>query len=448
MMLNGNGRTLIPQKSNPNQVGAALKANSTSPNKGEPGVIILIVVALVVTAVGLTLKDAVGEPYGSILGVVWFAALIVSFLFGLLYFARYILPLPGSEGWSEGLRLLYRHYTTQSELYLDNLFGPRPSGSRKSRRSRKKPASSSLLPLPASFITLKAGILHSYQILGLAKGNQFARSAGPGFTLLYKKEKPTHLIDLRKQLRRQPVKTTTRDGITLETNVTVIFRVRQELVDLPGPEPYPYDKEAIFHICYSQSIDAYNRLRDWAEQVTPRAVALLENELGRFTLDELSTPNTPGAGPLDAIKARILQALQRDLDASGIEVLVVGVDQLKLPPAVIEQRIRTWQADWQRRITLQQAAGDAEAVRRIKKARARAQIEILENITQNIDAVRRAGDADLSNIITLRMIEALEEALSNASLQALIPQQIMKNLVLDTSTQMQAWLNQPPEPDK
>lgn len=425
-----------------------MKANSTPPNKGEPGVLLLIVVALVVTAVGLTLQDAMGQPYGTILGVVWFAALIVSFLFGLLFYARYILPLPGSEGWSEGLRLLYRHYTAQAGQYLDNLFDPSSKESRRSRRSRKKKVSSSPLSLPGSFVTLKAGILHSYQILGLARGTQYARAAGPGFTLLFRKEKPTHLIDLRKQLRRGPVEAITRDGIPLETHVTVIFRVRQELTDLPGAEPYPYDRDAIFHICYSQSIDEYNRLRDWAEQVTPGAAALLEDELGRFTLDELSTPDSPGAGPLDGVKGRILQTLQRDLDSSGIEVLVVGVDPPALPPAVIEQRIKTWQADWQRRITLQQAAGDAEAVRRIKKARARAQIEIIENITQNIDSVRRAGDANLSYIITLRMIEALEEAISSDSLQALIPQQIMKNLVTDTSSQMQAWLNEPKEPEQ
>ena len=423
-----------------------MKANSTPPKKGEPGVIILIVVAIAVTAVGLTLKDAAGQPYQSILGIVWFVALIVSFLFGLLFYARYILPLSGGEGWSEGLHLLYRHYTTQAERYFEYFSSSRPDDQRKSRRSRKQAKSSGLLPLPTSFATLKAGNLHSYQILGLAKGNQFARSAGPGFTLLFKKEIPTHLIDLRKQLRRQPIKAATRDGIPLETNVTAIFRVRQELVDLFGSEPYPYDKEAIFHICYSNSIDAQDRLRGWTEQVAPRAAALLVNELGRRTLDELYMPETAGTGPLDPIKARILQALQRELDASGIEVLAVGVDPLVLPEAVIEQRIKTWQADWQRRITLQQAAGDAEAVRRIKKARARAQIEIIENITQNIDSVRRAGDADLSNIITLRMIEALEEGLSSESLQALIPQQIMTNLVMDTSTQMQAWLHQPKGP--
>jgi hypothetical protein len=45
----------------------------------------------------------------------------------------------------------------------------------------------------------------------------------------------------------------------------------------------------------------------------------------------------------------------------------------------------------------------------------------------------------------LRMIEALEEAKSSTMLQALIPQQVMTNLVLDTSEQMQEWLEQPEE---
>ncbi|MEJ2750077.1 MAG: hypothetical protein P8183_19545, partial [Anaerolineae bacterium] len=76
-----------------------MKANSTPPNRGEPGVILLIIAALLVTAVGLTLKDAQGYPYGTTISTVWFAALIVSFLFGLLFYARFVLPLQGSEGW-------------------------------------------------------------------------------------------------------------------------------------------------------------------------------------------------------------------------------------------------------------------------------------------------------------------------------------------------------------
>lgn len=419
-----------------------MKANSTPPNKGEPGIILLILAALVAMSIGLTLRDALGVRYGTIISTVWFAVLIVSFLFGLLFYARFILPLQGSEGWGEGLRLLLRHYTLQAERYLDNLFMPRTKPKRKSRRGSKKKTTSDPLDLPPSFTTLNAGILKSHQVLALGKRNQYLRPVGPGFTLLYRKEKPTHLIDLRKQLRRQPVKANTRDGIPVETNVIVVFQVQQEPADLLTAEPYPYDKEAIFHLCYVNSIDAYDTVHNWLEQVSPRAAALLVNQINHYTLDELYTPGNGGPGPLDQIKNRIKQELARQLDPNGIEILNVGLDPFTLPTAVSEQRIKTWQADWQRKIVLQQAAGSAESVRRIKNARARAQIEIIENITQNIDRVRRNGEAELSNIITLRMIEALEEAKSNTSLQSLIPQQVLTNLIMNTSEQMQRWLNQ------
>jgi hypothetical protein len=70
---------------------------------------------------------------------------------------------------------------------------------------------------------------------------------------------------------------------------------------------------------------------------------------------------------------------------------------------------------------------------------------LIENITQNIEAMRRVENANLTEIITLRMIEVLSEAMTDEAVQALIPQQVIANLVTDASAQMQTWLNQPPE---
>ncbi len=422
-----------------------MKAKSTPPQKAEPGVIILILVAIILTVIGLYLEDARRVPYNTFGGIVWFTVFIVSFLFGLLFFAQFVLPLRGNEGWSEGLRLLWRHYTTLGQQYLDTLFGPKPAPQFKSRRRRQNVPKSNHLGLPASFTKLKAGILKSHQVLALVKGSQFIRPAGPGFVMLFKKENVAHLIDLRKHLRRQLVKVITRDGIPLETTVTVIFHVQQEPADLLGTEPYPYDNEAIFHISYSLSIDEKDAVRGWMEQISPRAAALLVSEISHFTLDELYRSASGGIGPLGQIKTRVKQQLERQLDSNGIEILLIGIDPFSLPDTVIAQRIKTWRADWERKIMLQQAASDAETVRRIKRARARAQIEIIENITQNIASMRRAGNIDLSHVITLRMIEALEEAQSNASLQGLMPQHVMSSLVRDTSKQMQVWLDRPEE---
>ena len=97
---------------------------------------------------------------------------------------------------------------------------------------------------------------------------------------------------------------------------------------------------------------------------------------------------------------------------------------------------------------MQRAAGDAEVLRRIKNARARSQIEIIENITRNIQAMRQAGDTELTEIIMLRMIEALEDALSDESVKMLVPQQVMTRLMMDSSERLQAWVAPVPEDEQ
>jgi hypothetical protein len=124
-------------------------------------------------------------------------------------------------------------------------------------------------------------------------------------------------------------------------------------------------------------------------------------------------------------------------------VLGVGVGGLQLPDGVRDQQFLTWRADWQRKIQVAHASGDAEAMRRMKRAQARAQIEIIENITHSIETMRQEEGVDLSQVIMLRMIEALEDAVSAGSVQALVPQQIIAGLVGDASRQMQAWVESP-----
>jgi hypothetical protein len=56
--------------------------------------------------------------------------------------------------------------------------------------------------------------------------------------------------------------------------------------------------------------------------------------------------------------------------------------------------------------------------------------------------MHQQDQASLNEIITLRMIEALEEAMADGSAQALIPQQVITRLVMDASNQMQHWMLQ------
>ncbi|MFQ5418907.1 MAG: SPFH domain-containing protein [Anaerolineae bacterium] len=391
------------------------------------------------------MKDSRQVPYRVFGGLVWGAVVVVAFLFGFLYYAQFVLPLRGSEGWTEGFQLLARYYYTQAQQYLKK-FASRPDPKAKKRKAKNRQAQDpSLEQLPASFKKLRAGIVRSHEVLAISKDSTFSRPAGPGFVTLFKGEQITQLVDLRNQTRRQPVHALTRDGIEVDTTVSVTFRVRQAPQQTDPHLPFPYDKDAIFQVSRASRIGEAKTFLPWTERLCPQAASMLITHLARFRLDEFFQVDDEDIPPLREIRDRIREQLQHPVTGDGIEILGVGVGQLTLSDKVNQQRVVSWQAEWKRRIMENEANSDADEVRRLKTARARAQIEIIENITQSIAAMRRMDDADLTEMITLRMIEALEEAMSDASVQALIPQQVMTSLVMDASSQLQAWVEPGPE---
>ena len=402
------------------------------------GVLSLLLAAIIVAVIGYFLKDAIGVPFKIFGAVIWAAALVLAFMFGLLYFSQFILPVGGGEGWSQSLTLLWRYYWQQAKTYLKNLFKSKPAQPRR-RWVIDRPVSDPDA-LSETFRTLKAGMVHSHQVLAIDQKSSFQRAAGPGFIMLYKGEQVREVIDLRPHVRILPVKATTRDGIPIETNVFVTFRVRQNLPDLADDGiQYPYDRDAVFRVSYANSIDVEEQVRAWTEQVCPRAAGMLVMELAKYSLDELYRVDDDHAVPLEDIQQRITSQLARDFEIQGIDVMFMGTTDLTLLPDIVAQRVKNWQARWEREIQVRRAEGDAEVMRRVKKARARVQIEIIENIIENIEAMRRTETADLADIIMLRMIQVLEEAMSDTSVQALVPEHLIAGLVTDTSRQLRLW---------
>jgi regulator of protease activity HflC (stomatin/prohibitin superfamily) len=283
--------------------------------------------------------------------------------------------------------------------------------------------------LSPSFKLLGAGVVESYQAIALARGASFTRAAGPGFVRVNRSEHVSHLVDLRPQRRKQPVKAITRDGIPLDTSVSVMFQIRQDPSEPGrGDVPYPYDTEAIFQVCYFGAVGEQENEVPWGQRVVNQAAADLVTALSRRTLDELYQADEPGADPMVHLKNELQEQLIITFAPKGIDVISVSVGPLDLPLDVMEQRIQSWQANWEQRIRMEMASGNAEAIRRLKQARARAQLDMIENITNNITLMHRAGEADLTEVITLRMIEALEEAAADKAVQAMMPQQIMSTL--------------------
>ena len=405
----------------------------------EWGMLGLLLALLLLAFLGRFLRDSQGVSHQWLVSYSWLGIAVATFALALIYYAQYVSPLRGEEGWVAGLLLLLDAYIKTAEKRLER---SQPN----QKKSKKSTSPTEVDKLPASLKSLNAGFIKGHQVLAITKGTRYVRPAGPGFVVLYKGEQIWRVIDLRPQRRSQTVTTKTRDGIPIETTISVTFQVRREQAGgFDGTDDdllYPFDPEAIFHVSYDETVDEHGNLLPWTQQLTPPAAATLANEIPKHTLNEL-TRAEEGLSPLETIKLTITRELQRRFLPKGIDVLAVGVGGLTLPEEVRDQQFLTWQADWLRRIRTTNASGSAEALRRVKRARARAQIEIIESITSSIDTMRREEGADLSQIIMLRMIEALEDAVSAGSVQALVPQQIIAGLVGDASRQMQSWVESP-----
>jgi len=396
--------------------------------QSKSGILLLLVLIVVLPIVaGLFFKDYRQVPYGWFISIIWLTASFFSLSFGILYFAQFILPHHPGESWLEGIAMMLRGATR---------FGPPP----------KRPTKTVAIPgqenLPLSVDSLGAGIFRSHQVLAISKGTQYVRAAGPGFVRLKGGENIAQVVDLRIHVRGQEVTVNTRDGIPLDTNVKIIFRVKQsDSSQTPDNLVYPYSKVSIFQVSQASSIDAHNELLPWTEQLAPQAASYLVSELAQFTLNELS--QEPAL--FNGIRRRVRRQLRSNFDSMGIKILDVKVTMDDLPEEIVQQRLANWRAPWQSQIQVEVAASNANTMRRMKLARAHAQVEIIQSIMKSIDEMRRTESVALPQIVTLRMIEALNAAMSSSSLQAHASGQVLAGMALEASSQMHSYIEPPLE---
>ncbi len=413
------------------QARVALNHMEEPKRKFIPGLGILLLSAILLGTVGALLHDFREVGYGRVGALLWAGGVLITFVLGTAYLSRRLLPLQGNSGWGEGYRLLWRSYLMGVNHWL--------SGVRHEPIGLVKPKKTAVAALSPSFQLLGAGFLFSHEAAAITRNNSFIRAAGPGLVLLLPGETIAKVFDLRTQSRKQSVSATTREGIPVDTSVTVSFHVRRLSPTERRPRsvqtdaiPYPYDRQALFDLTYAGTVAGDNQL-DWTEQVAPQAAMLLVGEIGRYTLDQLL--ESGGVGPLSEIKASIkrgLQAMQESEEGpslpKGITIVSVGVGGLEPPEEVTKKRLETWQARWQSQADKAIADGKTEALRLINQARAQALSDNIDSLLTSIEAAQDLGQSPLPDVILSQVVSTLEK---------LATSQAMHNLPHNTQ-----WLSQ------
>jgi regulator of protease activity HflC (stomatin/prohibitin superfamily) len=243
----------------------------------------------------------------------------------------------------------------------------------------------------------------STSVVALATDTErLSRIKGPGLIFTHEDEKIAAVIDLRRQSRADDFECTTRDGIPVHVRISVRFQVDQtqflkvqELTSaLKYPPPVVWSQRTIQRILKLQIVGQTGNVVKWDDIPLDVAKGGMRGIVAEYTFDGLSEPQEPTKNPREHIRSRLEQTVRRTLTPFGINLLGLSIGVF-LPKdydpetsqldATTQQRIKSWQAEWQSRMIRARATAEAESDRKHQVARTQAQMELITRVTQALE---------------------------------------------------------------
>ncbi len=258
---------------------------------------------------------------------------------------------------------------------------------------------------------------------------RFHRILGPGAHTLGRLEHIYAMLDLRPQERvAQEVRLHTADGIEIQADITVAFRLDTG-EEIPNQDrPYPYSEDAVRMAVYNQTVLPDGSVSGWDNVPLNHAKMNLVNIIGRYKLDELLHARS-AADPYHAIRTELIQKIRPFLINQGIELTGIHISRLELPPDVAGQYIRYWRTHWETHVKLQEADGKAMSLEEKEIARAEAEMTMIQAIVEGVQRARRASNTNSMNeIIALRLVEALEKMARQSQQDIALPVSLLPQI--------------------
>ena len=170
--------------------------------------------------------------------------------------------------------------------------------------------------------------------------------------------------------------------------------------------------------------------RGWDELPVLIGRRIMQEILSQYRFDELYDPyDNEDALPRVRIAAEFLERLGAELKPIGIHLVGGGISNLEpVDPEVLEQRVRSWQADWTRQVMLKQARSQTERLRRVEQARAEAQTELILAVGERLAELDRAGAQVSPERIVSQFLEILEQLALQPALRRYIPRDTARDV--------------------
>ena len=229
-----------------------------------------------------------------------------------------------------------------------------------------------------------------------------------------KRARVREVLDLRKQMRFQPITAQTKDGMTVTTALVTIFYIDRD----PDPKLderhiFRYYELAVQKAVMSERVGEKASERfDWTTLPSALGTDMLLHILSTYTVDELYAPREDDEGLSQPemrkrIREELTGLLRERLKDYGIYLLSASCT--KIAPAdarVTRQRIDAWRANRERQIDIEEAYALADVERNKEHARGEAQRDMILRI---IDGIQAVPEQYHDSLVPLRLVAALED---------------------------------------
>lgn len=273
--------------------------------------------------------------------------------------------------------------------------------------------------------------------VAVSDGIRFKGIQGPGVVFTEFGDQPLRLLDLRPQLRTSTVYGRTKDGIDVKVLFFAPFQIERSSGQEPHlGAPFPFQRRAATAAVHAQKMEHPGTggeeisQRAWDELPVIIGTRVMQDLFSRYRFDELYEPFEAGKEPPRVrIAKEFAKKLREELQPLGIYLVGGGISNL-LPAneAVLKQRVRSWQADWVRRVTLERARSQAEWLLRVEQARAEARADLILALGERLADLDRRGVSIVPEKVISQFLEILEELALRPSLRRYLPRDTARDV--------------------